>query len=86
MEFISADLSRTGNVPPRDNGPRKSCVTDRRAVIRNGKKSGWKEFEMIFDLPKTVVGKVMFYLYLAPGYRDSFSWIDDVKLEKISER
>ncbi|MBQ9754055.1 MAG: hypothetical protein IJV93_04820 [Lentisphaeria bacterium] len=86
MEFISADLSRTGNVPPRDNGPRKSCVTDRRAVIRNGKKSGWKEFEMIFDLPKTVVGKVMFYLYLAPGYRDSFTWIDDVKLEKISER
>ena len=85
-QFLTINMAQTENAQAKDSGPLKTSIRNRKVTIKEGTKPGWKDLEFTFDLPGESVARPMVYLYLAPGYKDSFFWLDDIKLEKISER
>ena len=86
MQFLTVNMAQSGKARAINHEPVKSSARNIRTTIRNGKKAGWKEFEMTFDLPGALVARPMAYIYTGPAHRKACFWMDDVKLEKISER
>ena len=85
-QFLTINMAQTGKADVKDIGPVKSKLRNRKVTIKAGTKPGWKDLEFTFDLPRDSVARPMVYLYLAPGEKNSFIWLDDIKLEKISKR